>query len=153
VWNWAKCDAFKAARPFAGAGKWLTAYDLDSFRGRRASSNTSARHDSRVNAGLPRAGAVQEGTAWRVSRGRGARSVGCRSSDADQRKGRCLRFAGKTLRVFEAQRSRVWCGSALLRQDAVGDWWLSVAVDVAVSDRGCEIAVGIRLGQDDGRDQ
>jgi hypothetical protein len=29
VWNWANATAFKAARPFAGAGKWLSAYDLD----------------------------------------------------------------------------------------------------------------------------
>jgi hypothetical protein len=29
VWNWANATALKAARPFAGPGKWLSAYDLD----------------------------------------------------------------------------------------------------------------------------
>jgi putative transposase len=29
VWNYANATSYKAARPFAGTGKWLTAFDLD----------------------------------------------------------------------------------------------------------------------------
>ena len=29
VWNYSNATSFKVARPFAGKGKWLTAYDLD----------------------------------------------------------------------------------------------------------------------------
>jgi hypothetical protein len=44
VWNWANATAYKAARPFAGPGKWLSAYDLDnSPREPPQSSITSVR--------------------------------------------------------------------------------------------------------------
>jgi len=65
-----------------------------------------------------------------------------------KRKGRCVRFAGKTLRVFEAQRLEgvVW-KSGCFAQDAVGDWWLCVPVEVAVERSVAEkSAVGIDLG-------
>jgi putative transposase len=29
VWNYANATSYKAARPFAGPGKWLSAFDLD----------------------------------------------------------------------------------------------------------------------------
>jgi putative transposase len=29
VWNYANATSYRAARPFAGKGKWLSAYDLD----------------------------------------------------------------------------------------------------------------------------
>jgi len=29
VWNWANATSAKATRPFAGAAKWLTGFDLD----------------------------------------------------------------------------------------------------------------------------
>jgi hypothetical protein len=29
VWNYANATSYKAARPFAGPAKWLTAFDLD----------------------------------------------------------------------------------------------------------------------------
>src|SRR5882724_10743014 len=29
VWNYANATSYKAARPFAGKGKWLSAFDLD----------------------------------------------------------------------------------------------------------------------------
>jgi hypothetical protein len=29
VWNFANASSYKAARPFAGQPKWLTAFDLD----------------------------------------------------------------------------------------------------------------------------
>jgi hypothetical protein len=69
---------------------------------------------------------------WRVSRG-ARRSLGWVPFKAAQikRQGRCLRFAGKTLRVFEAQRPEGVVCKAGCFADAVGDWWLSVPVEVA----------------------
>jgi putative transposase len=29
VWNYANATSYKAARPFSGLGKWLSAFDLD----------------------------------------------------------------------------------------------------------------------------
>ncbi len=29
LWNYANATSYKAARPFAGTGKWLSAFDLD----------------------------------------------------------------------------------------------------------------------------
>ena len=29
IWNYANATSYKAARPFAGTGKWLSAFDLD----------------------------------------------------------------------------------------------------------------------------
>ena len=31
VWNWANATSEKAARPFAGPGKWFTGYDLNNL--------------------------------------------------------------------------------------------------------------------------
>jgi hypothetical protein len=42
-----------------------------------------------------------------------------------KRKGKCLRFSGKTFRVFEPElleNARWKCGC--FAQDSVGDWWL-----------------------------
>jgi len=153
VWNWANATAFKAARPFAGAGKWLSAYDLD-----KLSAGAAAAFDyigsetiQRVNAEFAtrRRQFKKAKLRWRVSRG-ARRSLGWVPFKAAQikRKGRCVRFAGKTLRVFEAQRLEgVVCKSGCFAQDAVGDWWLSVAVEVPVERSvAAKAAVGIDLG-------
>jgi len=44
VWNFANANSYKAARPFAGQPKWLTAFDLDKLTaGQASASNVSAR--------------------------------------------------------------------------------------------------------------
>jgi IS605 OrfB family transposase len=65
-----------------------------------------------------------------------------------KRKGKYLRFAGKTFRVFESSRlDGVKWKAGCFAQDAVGDWWLCLPVEVQV-----ELAiapyesVGIDLG-------
>jgi hypothetical protein len=51
-----------------------------------------------------------------------------------KRKGRSLRFAGKAFRVFERERLEdVQWRSGCFAQDAVGDWWLCLAVEQAVA--------------------
>jgi hypothetical protein len=38
VWNFANATSYKAARPFAGQPKWLTAFDLDKLTAGQASA-------------------------------------------------------------------------------------------------------------------
>jgi IS605 OrfB family transposase len=67
---------------------------------------------------------------WRVSRG-ARRSLGWVPFYAAnlKRKGRILRFCGKTFRVFEAERLEgVKWEQGCFAQDAVGEWWLCLAV-------------------------
>jgi IS605 OrfB family transposase len=65
-----------------------------------------------------------------------------------KRKGNALRFAGKTFRVFEAERlDGVKWKQGCFAQDAVGDWWLCLTVEVAVEQNVApREAVGIDLG-------
>jgi putative transposase len=86
---------------------------------------------------------------WRVSRG-ARRSLGWIPFKATslKRKGRALRFCGKTFRVFEAQRLEgVKWKQGCFAQDAVGDWWLCVPVEYALEPSVArEEWVGIDLG-------
>src|SRR4029077_12857434 len=86
---------------------------------------------------------------WRVSRG-ARRSLGYVPFKAAslKRKGRALRFCGKTFRVFERERLEdVTWQQGCFAQDAVGDWWLCLPVKVTCeSDVAPKEAVGIDLG-------
>src|SRR6202047_550313 len=69
---------------------------------------------------------------WRVSRG-ARRSLGWVPFKAAslKRKGKHLRFCGKTVRIFDAERlAGIRWGTGCFAQDAVGDWWLCVTVRV-----------------------
>ena len=68
-----------------------------------------------------------------------------------KRKGICLRFAGKSFRVFERERLEEikWQGGCFA-QDAVGDWWLCLPVKIQAEDTVApKEAVGIDLGLKD----
>jgi hypothetical protein len=85
---------------------------------------------------------------WRVSRG-ARRSLGWIPFKAAslKRKGRGLRFCGKTFRVFESERLQdaKW-RDGCFAQDAVGDWWLCLPVTVEARDpQAHRRAVGIDL--------
>jgi len=89
---------------------------------------------------------------WRVSRG-ARRSLGWIPFKAAslKRKGVCLRFAGKCVRVFERERLEgvQWQGGCFA-QDAVGDWWLCLPVKLeAEQSIAPQEAVGIDLGLKD----
>src|ERR1700728_10147 len=86
---------------------------------------------------------------WRVSRG-ARRSLGWIPFKAAslKRKGVCLRFAGKCVRVFERERLEgvTWQGGCFA-QDAVGDWWLCLPVKIeAERTIAPQEEVGIDLG-------
>jgi putative transposase len=65
-----------------------------------------------------------------------------------KRKGRALRFCGKTFRIFEAERlNDIKWGQGCFAQDAVGDWWLCLPVEEPVEQCPApEESVGIDLG-------
>jgi putative transposase len=86
---------------------------------------------------------------WRISRG-ARRSLGWVPFKAAslKRKGRALRFCGKTFRVFEAPRLEgVKWKQGCFAQDALGEWWLCLPVQyMPTASAAPEESVGIDLG-------
>ncbi|MGH8284808.1 MAG: RNA-guided endonuclease InsQ/TnpB family protein, partial [Steroidobacteraceae bacterium] len=107
VWNWANETSAKAARPFAGRPKWLSGFDLCNLSAGASECFARIGADTiqRVNGeyALKRRQCKRAKLRWRVSRG-ARRALGWVPFKAAslRRKGRALRFCGKTLRVFEA---------------------------------------------------
>jgi putative transposase len=138
VWNFANETSAKAARPFAGTPRRLSAYDLDKFTAgateyfERIGSDTI----QRVNAEFATRRKQFEKTKLRWRRSRGSRrSLGWIPFKAVQlkRKDKSLRFSGKALRVFEQERlAGVKWKSGCFSEDSVGDWWLSVPVEYPI---------------------
>src|ERR1700685_4627056 len=106
VWNYANATSYKAARPFAGPGKWLSAYDLDKLTAGASEyfAHIGSETIQRVNAEFAtrRKQFKKARLRWRVSSG-SKRSLGWIPFKAVQlkRKGKSLRFSGKAFRVFE----------------------------------------------------
>jgi putative transposase len=156
VWNFANATSYKAARPFSGSSKWLTAFDLDKLTAgatehfERIGSETI----QRINAEFAtrRKQFKKARLRWRPSRG-SRRALGWIPFKAAQlkRKGKCLRFSGKAFRVFEQElleRARWKCGC--FAQDSVGNWWLCLPVEHAVAQVPApKDAVGLDLGLKD----
>jgi putative transposase len=89
---------------------------------------------------------------WRVSRG-ARRSLGWVPFKAAglKRRGVCLRFAGKSFRVFETERLEgIKWQAGSFAQDALGDWWLCLPVKVEAEETIAPLeGVGIDLGLTD----
>ena len=153
VWNFANATSYKAARPFAGPAKWLSAYDLDKLTAgatecfERIGADTIQRVNAEFAARRNQFRKVR--LRWRISRG-SRRSLGWVPFKAVQlkRKGKSLRLSGKAFRIFERARLEgVQWKSGCFAQDAVGDWWLCVAVDLPVAQAAArDEAVGLDLG-------
>jgi putative transposase len=136
IWNYANATSYKAARPFFGPSKWLTAFDLD-----KLTAGATAYFDrigsetiQRINAEFAtrRRQFAKAKLKWRVSKG-AKRSLGWIPFKAVQvkRRGKSLRFSGKAIRVFEQERLEgVKWKSGCFAQDAVGHWWLCLPVAV-----------------------
>jgi putative transposase len=156
VWNFANATSYKAARPFAGTSRWLSGFDLDKLSAgacecfERIGSGTI----QRVNAeyATRRRQFKRVKLRWRRSHG-SHRSLGWVPFKAEQlkRKGKCLRFSGKAIRVFEqALLEGVRFKSGCFAEDAVGDWWLCLPVErVTQRSYAPEPAVGLDLGLKD----
>ncbi len=133
--------------------KWLSGYDLCSLTAgaseyfERIGADTIQRVC--VEYAQKRAECRRRKLRWRVSRG-ARRSLGYVPFKAAslKRKGRALRFCGKTFRVFEAERLEgVKWQQGCFAQDAVGEWWLCLPVKYeAEPDVAPDEWVGIDLG-------
>jgi putative transposase len=153
VWNYANATTYKAAQPFAGKPKWLTAFDLDKLTAgaSKCFDRIGAETIQRVNAEFAtrRKQFNRARLKWRVSRG-SRRSLGWIPFKAAQlkRKGKSLRFAGKAFRVFEREHlvHVKWkCGC--FAQDSVGHWWLCLPVAIEnLQQAAPKKEVGIDLG-------
>ena len=156
VWNYANATSYKAARPFAGPPRWLTAFDLDklSAGATECFERIGADTIQRVNAEFAtrRNQFKKAKLRWRVSQG-SKRSLGWVPFKAAQlkRNARSLRFAGKAFRVFEAELLEgIKWKSGCFAQDSIGEWWLCLAVEQAVGRvPALKEAVGLDLGLKD----
>jgi putative transposase len=139
VWNYCNETSFKAARPFFGRPKWLSGFDLCNLSSgaaecfERIGADTIQRVCNEFAA--KRTQAKRAKLRWRASRG-AKRSLGWIPFKAAnlRRKGKCLRFCGKTVRLFERERFAAvsrW-RDGCFAEDAVGDWWLCLPVFVEV---------------------
>lgn len=153
VWNYANEMSTRAAHPFVGVPKYLSAFDLDKLAAGATKhfEHIGADTIQRVNAEFAarRRRCTNFKLRWRVSHG-SKRSLGFIPFKAAslKRRGRYLRFCGKTIRVFERKKleNLVW-KSGCFAQDAVGDWWLCLPVGVTAATQASSLdEVGIDLG-------
>jgi putative transposase len=153
VWNWCNEVSAKAVRPYVGMGKWLSGFDLNNLSAgaTQCFERIGADTIQRVNLeyALRRRQFKKVKLRFRVSGG-ARRSLGWIPFKAAslKRKGKAMRFCGKTFRVFEAERLEdVKWQQGCFAQDAVGDWWLCLPVEYTVERSvASHEAVGIDLG-------
>jgi putative transposase len=153
VWNWAAEVSEKAARPCTGERKWLTGFDLNHLSAGASEYFDKIGADTiqRVNGEYAekRRIAKRIRLRWRTSRGP-RRSLGWVPVKAAslKRKGRSVRFCGKSFRVFEPERLEgVKWRQGEFAQDAVGSWWLCLRIEVPVEESVAPLEkVGIDLG-------
>jgi putative transposase len=153
VWNYANEISHKAARPYVGASRWLSGFDLDKLTAGAAAyfEHIGSETIQRVNAEFAtrRKQFKKPKLRWRIS-SEPRRSLGWIPFKAAQlkKRGTALRFSGKSFRVFEREllEGCQWkCGC--FAQDAIGDWWLCLPVERAVARSVAPLeAVGIDLG-------
>jgi IS605 OrfB family transposase len=157
VFNWANATSIDAAdRNRRAQAKFLTGFDLCNL------SAGATEYFERIGAdsiqricceyAAKRRAAQRVKLRWRVSRG-SRRSLGWLPFKAAslKRKGSSLRFCGKAFRVFEPERLEgVKWRDGCFAQDAVGDWFVCLAVTVPVERNSApREAVGIDLGLKD----
>ena len=156
VWNWAAQVSEKAARPCTGERKWLTGFDLNNLSAGASEHFDTIGADTiqRVNGEYAekRRAAHRYRLRWRTSRGP-RRSLGWIPFKAAslKRKGRAVRFCGKSFRVFESERLEgVKWKQGCFAQDALGEWWLCLPVEVGIEESVAPLEkVGIDLGLKD----
>lgn len=153
VFNFCNESALLAATRSDRKRKWLSGFDLCNLTSGASSyfEHIGADTIQRVctEYAAKRAAAKRLKLRWRVSRG-ARRSLGWVPFKAAslKRKGRAVRFCGKTFRVFEPERLEgIKWKQGCFAQDAIGDWWLCLPVQIAAEDPVAPVeAVGIDLG-------
>jgi putative transposase len=156
VFNYCNETSHGAATRTDVKRKWLTGFDLCKLTAgateyfERIGADTIQRIC--VEYAQKRGAARRLKLRWRVSRG-ARRTLGWIPFKAASLKcrGGAVRFCGKSFRVFESQRLEgVRWKQGCFAQDAVGDWWLCLPVDVPERERVApKEAVGIDLGVKD----
>lgn len=156
VWNYCNELCHKAAKPFAGPGKWLSAYEVGKLlNGTGALLGYLPQHTVASIAhehAAKRREARRTRLSWRASSGskRALGWVPFRNEQVRFKKG-ALIFAGKRFRVFDSyglDGYQLRAGS--FAQNALGEWFLNVAVEVAASVSELPArAIGIDLGLKD----
>jgi putative transposase len=154
VWNWANATSVDAAdRNRRAHAKWLSGFDLCNLSAGASEyfERIGADTIQRINCeyAQKRRQFKKVKLRWRVSRG-ARKSLGWIPFKAAslKRRGDALRFAGKTFRVFDREyladhKFRDGC----FAQDAVGDWYLCVPVEIQAEQSAApNAAVGIDLG-------
>jgi putative transposase len=153
VFNYCNETSCKAATRTDNMRKWLSGFDLCSLTAGASQYFEKIGADTIqsicVHYAQKRNAARRVKLRWRVSHG-ARRSLGWVPFKAPslKRKGVCVRFAGKCMRVFEVNRldGVKWQGGCFA-QDAVGDWWLCLPVNVEAEQTVAPVeAVGIDLG-------
>ena len=153
VFNYCNETTYKAATRTDIKQKWMSGFDLcyltagaTKYFGRIGADTVQS---ICVHYAQKRQAARRAKLRWRVSRG-ARRSLGWVPFKAAslKRKGACLRFAGKCVRVFERERlDGIKWQAGCFAQDAVGDWWLCLPVNMqAEQNIAPQEAVGIDLG-------
>jgi len=157
VFNWANATSIDAAdRNRRANARFLSGFDLCNLSAgateffARIGADTIQRVCTEYAA--KRRAAKRVKLRWRVSRG-AKRSLGWVPFKAASLKckGSSLRFANKVFRVFERERLEgVKWRDGCFAQDAVGDWWLCVPVEIpGAQSTAPREAVGIDLGLKD----
>jgi putative transposase len=156
VFNYCNETSYSAATRTDTKHKWLSGFDLCNL------TAGATKYFDKIGADTiqsvcthyaqKRQAAKRTKLRWRVSHGP-RRSLGWIPFKAAslKRKGVCLRFAGKCVRVFEAKRlDGVKWRDGCFAQDAVGDWWLCLPVHVEAEQTVAPLeAVAIDLGLED----
>src|ERR1700733_3179464 len=156
VFNYCNETSLKAATRTDTKRKWMSGYDLCSLTAGASPYFDKIGADTIqsicVHYALKRQTAHRLKLRWRVSRGV-RRSLGWVPFKAAslKRKVVCLRFAGKSFRVFETARLEgIKRQGGCFAQDALGDWWLCLPVKVQAEETIAPLeAVGIDLGLKD----
>jgi IS605 OrfB family transposase len=153
VFNFCNETSLKAATRTDLKRKWMSGFDLCYLTAGAAAEFERIGADTVqsicTHYAQKRQAAKRLKLRWRVSIG-SKRSLGWIPFKAAslKRRGNALRFAGKTFRVFEAERleNAKW-KAGCFAQDACGDWWLCLPVEIAVEQNVAPLeAVGIDLG-------
>jgi putative transposase len=153
VFNYCNEISFATATRTDRKRKWLSGYDLCNLTAGATEyfQHIGADTIQRIcmQYAQKRVAARRLKLRWRVSRG-ARRSLGWIPFKAEslKRKGPALRFCGKTFRVFERERLEgVSWKQGCFAQDAVGDWWLCLPVEVSIEQTAApKDAVGVDLG-------
>jgi putative transposase len=156
VFNYCNETSFAAATRSDLKRKWLTGFDLCDLTAGATEyfEHIGADTIQRIctEYAQKRSAVRRLKLRWRVSRG-AHRSLGWIPFKAAslKRKGRSVRFCGKTFRVFESERLEgIKWRQGCFAQDAVGDWWLCLPVEVSVEEAVApRESVGIDLGLKD----